>query len=141
MLNIYTSHTHHIHKERDYPCTCCVYVVYVLDKHVHAFNFMIISIVRGDFPECVRVCRLILKKIPPQFWLSIYSDENLAHPTNAWNEPVTLFNIHIIHPFHFPMPPSLFPLESCPYNHIYGFRRHHTLRPLALPIVILRCET
>ena len=41
-----------------------VYVVYVLDKHVHALNLLTISIVRGNFSECVRVWRLILKKSP-----------------------------------------------------------------------------
>ena len=62
LLNMYTSRTHHIHKERDDPCTCYVCVVYMLDKHIHAFNFLTFSIVRCDFSECVCVWRLILKK-------------------------------------------------------------------------------
>ena len=35
--------------------TTHVYVMYVLDKHVHALNFLIISIDRNDFSEYVRV--------------------------------------------------------------------------------------
>ena len=42
--------------------TTYVYVMYVLDKHVHALNLLIISIVIDDFSEYVRVWRLILKK-------------------------------------------------------------------------------
>ena len=53
LLNMYTSRTHHIHKERDDPCTCYVCVVYMLDKHIHAINFLTIN--RGDFPERVYV--------------------------------------------------------------------------------------
>ena len=37
--------------------------MYMLDKHVHALNFLTISIDRSNFPEHVRVWRLILKKI------------------------------------------------------------------------------
>ena len=36
--------------------------MYVLDKHVHALNFLTISTDRSNFPEHVRVWRLILKK-------------------------------------------------------------------------------
>ena len=43
--------------------TTHVRVMYMLDKHVHALNLLIISIVRGNFSEYVRVWRLILKKI------------------------------------------------------------------------------
>ena len=42
--------------------TTYVYVMYVLDKHVHALNSLTTSIVRGNFSEHVRVWRLILKK-------------------------------------------------------------------------------
>ena len=76
--NTYTSHTQHIHilctKARICASFCSiskgirrtthVYVVYVFDKHVHVLNLLTISIVRGNFPECVRVWRLILKKSP-----------------------------------------------------------------------------
>ena len=37
--------------------------MYVLDKHVHALNFLTISTDRSNFPEHVRVWRFILKKI------------------------------------------------------------------------------
>ena len=37
--------------------------MYVLNKHVHALNFLTISTDRSDFPEHVRVGRLIQKKI------------------------------------------------------------------------------
>ena len=43
--------------------TTYVYVMYVLDKHVHALNLFFISIFMVDFCLHVRVCRLILKKI------------------------------------------------------------------------------
>ena len=36
--------------------------MYVLDKHVHTLNFLTISTDRSNFPEHVRVGRLILKK-------------------------------------------------------------------------------
>ena len=55
LLNMYTSRTHHIYKERDDPCTCYVCVVYMLDKHIHAINFLTINTIRGDFPERVYV--------------------------------------------------------------------------------------
>ena len=42
--------------------TTHVRVMYMLDKHVHALNFLTISIDRSNFPEHVRVWRLILKK-------------------------------------------------------------------------------
>ena len=42
--------------------TTHVRVMYLLDKHVHALNFLTISIDRSNFPEHVRVGRLILKK-------------------------------------------------------------------------------
>ena len=42
--------------------TTHVRVMYVLDKHVHALNFLTISIDRSIFPEHVRVWRLILNK-------------------------------------------------------------------------------
>ena len=42
--------------------TTYVYVMYVLDKHVHALNLFFISIFVADFSPHVRVCRLILKK-------------------------------------------------------------------------------
>ena len=42
--------------------TTYVYVMYVLDKHVHALNLLFISIFIADFSPHVRVCRLILKK-------------------------------------------------------------------------------
>ena len=45
------------------PCvTTRVYVVYMFGKHIHALNLLNISIIRGVFPECVYVWRLILKK-------------------------------------------------------------------------------
>lgn len=37
--------------------------MYVLDKHVHTLNFLTISTDRSNFPEHVRVGRLIQKKI------------------------------------------------------------------------------
>ena len=43
--------------------TTHVRVMYVLDKHVHALNLLDINIDRSNFPEHVRVWRLILKKI------------------------------------------------------------------------------
>ncbi len=43
--------------------TTHVRVMYMLDKHVHALNFLTINIDRSIFPEHVRVWRLILKKI------------------------------------------------------------------------------
>ena len=42
--------------------TTYVYVMYVLDKHVHALNLFFISIFIADFSPHVRVWRLILKK-------------------------------------------------------------------------------
>ena len=42
-----------VYKEKG--MTTHVYVMYVLDKHVHALNFLIISIDRNDFSEYVRV--------------------------------------------------------------------------------------
>ena len=42
--------------------TTYVYVMYVLDKHVHALNLFFISIFIADFSPHVRVCRFILKK-------------------------------------------------------------------------------
>ena len=49
---------------RNLPCvTTRVYVVYMFGKHIHALNLLNISIIRGVFPECVYVWRLILKKI------------------------------------------------------------------------------
>ena len=47
--------------------TTHVRVMYVLDKHVHALNFLTISIDRSNFPEHVRVWRLILKKTSSTF--------------------------------------------------------------------------
>ena len=48
--------------------TTHVRVMYMLDKHVHALNFLTISIDRSNFDEHVRVWRLILKKSTiPQF--------------------------------------------------------------------------
>ena len=43
--------------------TTHVRVMYMLDKHVHALNLLDINIDRSNFPEHVRVWRLILKKI------------------------------------------------------------------------------
>ena len=43
--------------------TTHVRVMYMLDKHVHTLNFLTISTDRSNFPEHVRVWRLILKKI------------------------------------------------------------------------------
>ena len=43
--------------------TTYVCVMYVLSKHVHALNVLIISIITGCFMAYVRVWRLILKKI------------------------------------------------------------------------------
>ena len=43
--------------------TTHVCVVYVFDKHVHALKSLEISIFTGFFTGCVRVWRLILKKI------------------------------------------------------------------------------
>ena len=45
--------------------TTYVYVMYVLDKHVHALNLFFISIFIADFSPHVCVCRLILKKKSP----------------------------------------------------------------------------
>ena len=45
--------------------TTHVRVMYMLDKHVHALNLLDINIDRSNFPEHVRVWRLILKKITP----------------------------------------------------------------------------
>lgn len=42
--------------------------MYVLDKHVHALNFLTISTDRSNFPEHVRVWRLILEKIIMDLW-------------------------------------------------------------------------
>ena len=42
--------------------TTHVRVMYMLDKHVHALNSLIISIITSVFMGYVRVCRLILKK-------------------------------------------------------------------------------
>jgi hypothetical protein len=42
--------------------TTHVRVMYMLDKHVHALNLLDINIDRSNFPEHVRVWRLILKK-------------------------------------------------------------------------------
>lgn len=42
--------------------TTHVCVVYMLDNHIHALNFLTINIVRGHFSEHVRVGRIILKK-------------------------------------------------------------------------------
>ena len=39
--------------------------MYMLDKHIHALNLLDINIDRSNFPEHVRVWRLILKKITP----------------------------------------------------------------------------
>ena len=82
LLNMYTSCTHHIHKEHDDPCTCCVCVVYVLDKHVHAFNFLNFSIVRAYIPGCVCVWRLILKKIPCE--IKYFFSNFLSHRHKVW---------------------------------------------------------
>ena len=57
--------------------TTRVRVVYMFDKHVHAFNLLIISMIMSDFMWCVRVWRLILKKscshspLPLVLYLSI----------------------------------------------------------------------
>ena len=45
--------------------TTYVYVMYVLDKHVHALNLFFFSIFMVDFCLHVRVCRIILKKKSP----------------------------------------------------------------------------
>ena len=64
----------HVHKSYiTYTCfgdqlkgmTTYVYVMYVLDKHVHALNLFFISIFMVDFCLHVRFCRLILKKKSP----------------------------------------------------------------------------
>ena len=48
--------------------TTHVRVMYMLDKHVHALNFLTISIDRSNFDEHVRVWRLIQKiSHNPQF--------------------------------------------------------------------------
>ena len=43
--------------------TTRVYVVYVFDKHIHAFKLLIISVYKCVFGGRVYVWRLILKKI------------------------------------------------------------------------------
>ena len=48
--------------------TTHVRVMYMLDKHVHALNSLTISIDRSNFPEHVRVWRLIQKKIITVLW-------------------------------------------------------------------------
>ena len=62
--------------------TTYVYVMYVLDKHVHALNLFFISIFMVDFCLHVRVWRLILKKNHhPQkifFFLNFLSHRHIA---------------------------------------------------------------
>ena len=47
--------------------TTRVRVVYMLDKHVHAFNLLTINTITSIFMGRVRVCRLILKKNQREF--------------------------------------------------------------------------
>ena len=76
-VRVYQTHTQHVHNlyilfAQKYvqvvhlfnlqSVTTRVRVVYMLDKHVHAFKLLVISIFTGVFTGRVRVWRLILKK-------------------------------------------------------------------------------
>ena len=56
----------------------------MLAKHVHALNLLNVNIIRVNFPECVYVWRLILKKNTLDLWVfkNSYNRQLFASTSN-----------------------------------------------------------